>query len=297
VIFLRPVQETDADALYPLIYKSIVTDTIVWDGPSSLVEFRQALSERALEVSSGKRHIFTIIEQASGQPIGSASLRSDEKHFRGDIGLWIGLPYHGKGYGTLVVHKLLEYGFERLGMDKIEGSVFKDNWASRRIFEKNGFRLEGTLRKAVRKRGQSLDEWLFGITSEEWQEMKYFGPLDQRSQDYILHICTRLVWELAQESGSYTPDSFTKEGFIHCSRPEQLLKVANSFYQESPPLIVLWIAISKVDMEIRWEAVGEDQFPHIFGPLNLNAVDAALDFSPDPDGVFRKLPQPEKLDF
>jgi RimJ/RimL family protein N-acetyltransferase len=48
-------------------------------------------------------------------------------------------------------------------LQKIEATVFAGNMASRRIFEKNGFSLEGTIRKAALKRGQLIDEWLLGI--------------------------------------------------------------------------------------------------------------------------------------
>lgn len=292
MITLRPVQAADADALYPLIYKSIVTETIAWDGPEALDTFRSSLAERAQAVARGNQYLFTIIEQSSGKPIGSASIRPDEESFRGDIGLWIGQHYHGRGYGAQVVRKLVEYGFEHLGMGKIEGYVFVGNWASRRIFEKNGFQLEGRLRKAVLKRGVALDEWVFGITSEEWLGMGHIGSRDRRNHAPLLHICTHSNWQHAQQHGTYAPASLEEEGFIHCSRPEQLLEVANYFYRQSPPLVVLWIAPSKVNAEIRWEAVGQDNFPHIYGPLNLDAVDATLDFPPEADGVFRVLPQP-----
>jgi hypothetical protein len=58
--------------------------------------------------------------------------------------------------------------FWRLTLEKIEATVFVGHWASRRIFEKNHFILEGTIRKAVQKRGEARDEWLFGITREDY---------------------------------------------------------------------------------------------------------------------------------
>jgi RimJ/RimL family protein N-acetyltransferase len=56
--------------------------------------------------------------------------------------------------------------------------VFTNNPASRRIFEKNGFQVEGTIRLAINKRGQLLDEWLLGITKEEFMT----HPLHKRGQ-------------------------------------------------------------------------------------------------------------------
>ena len=169
MIAIRPVRLVDAEALFPLIYQTDVTDTIVWDGPTSLEAYRLTLGEREVEVARGERHIFTILSEAEGQPVGNCSIRPDIANLRADIGLWIGKPYHGQGYGTATVSWLLQYGFGQLGLEKIEASVFVGNQASRRIFEKNGFLLEGTIRKAVQKRGQAVDEWLFGITRADYE--------------------------------------------------------------------------------------------------------------------------------
>jgi len=116
----------------------------------------------------------------------------------------------------------------------------------------------------------------------------------------IVHICKRQDWDAAQEIGCYTPDSLSESGFIHCSRPEQVLSVANEFYSKYSGLVLLWIDREKVNAEIRWEAaVGlpiagnqppADVFPHIYGTLNLEAVSSVSDFFPDDDGVFHSLP-------
>ena len=168
MIKLRPVLGTDAPLLFPLVYQTRVCDTLFWDGPPSLEEYTARLTATAAEVARGEKHTFTIVESLSGAPIGTASVRPEEFKFRGDIGLWIGEPFHGKGYGTHAVRELTRYAFEQLKMEKLEASVFVGNTASRRIFEKNGFQLEGTIRKATKKRGVFLDDWIFGITREDY---------------------------------------------------------------------------------------------------------------------------------
>ncbi len=290
MIVLQPIQEEDAVALFPLIFNNLVTDTLVWDGPDSLQAFRNSLAERAEQVARGERHLFTIVEQISGQPIGSASIRPDDEQFRADMGLWIGQPYQNQGYGTLVVRKLLDYGFRTLGLEKIEAYVFFGNLASRRIFEKNGFQLEGTIRKAVRKRGLALNEWLFGITCEDWNERVKSQGLSLETDSFLFHICLPGDWQVAQESGAYTTESLETEGFIHCSRADQVVQVANSFYREVRPLVLLWIDPAKVKPAIKWESVDEGIFPHVYGPINIEAIAAVREFPPSPDGTFRTLP-------
>ncbi len=106
----------------------------------------------------------------------------------------------------------------------------------------------------------------------------------------ILHLCPCQAWESAQKQGDYRADSLESEGFIHCSRPEQILEVANHYYLGLPDVVLLWIDPQKVKPEIRWEKSGAVTFPHIYGPLNLEAVVGVRDFPPDEDGVYRRLP-------
>ncbi len=109
--------------------------------------------------------------------------------------------------------------------------------------------------------------------------------------DVIVHISKRGDWLACQADSAYRASSLETEGFIHCSRPDQVLKVANMFYRDVPDLYLLWIAPHKLESELRWEAADDDVFPHLYGALNLDAVIAVSDFQPDPDGVYRLLPE------
>ena len=110
-------------------------------------------------------------------------------------------------------------------------------------------------------------------------------------EDLILHVCTRQDWQAAQTGGEYRAASLDAEGFIHCSRPDQVLAVVNQFYSNVPDLTLLWIDPNQLLAELRWESVLDDEYPHIYGPLNLDAVQAVMPLSPDTDGVYRGLPK------
>jgi uncharacterized protein (DUF952 family) len=115
----------------------------------------------------------------------------------------------------------------------------------------------------------------------------------------ILHITDYEAWQAAMGEGRYEPESLSQEGFIHCSRLSQVLAVANAFYPGQSGLILLIIDPDRLTCELKWEppteqlpdnAQADDTFPHIFGPLNLEAVIKTLAFEPDSDGRFRSLP-------
>ncbi len=108
--------------------------------------------------------------------------------------------------------------------------------------------------------------------------------------DYILHICTQDEWAAAQSAGEYCASSLKIEGFIHCSRPGQILWVANQYYSGAANLLLLWIDPQKLAAELRWDDSDGGVFPHLYGPLNLDAVMSVAEFIPEPDGVFRVEP-------
>lgn len=110
----------------------------------------------------------------------------------------------------------------------------------------------------------------------------------------ILHIASRAGWQASQQSGSYTPESFEKEGFIHCSKQEQVLRVANNFYAGQHGLVLLVIDPARLGPELRWEPgtdASAELFPHLYGPLNLEAVTRVLEFEPDTQDRFTHLPE------
>jgi uncharacterized protein (DUF952 family) len=109
----------------------------------------------------------------------------------------------------------------------------------------------------------------------------------------IYHIAIRADWESALTDGEYTRSSVDKslaeEGFIHASQASQVARTANNFYRGVPGgLVLLVIDPGLLRAEVRYEDVpgAELPFPHIYGPLNTDAVVEARPFAPGPDGTF-----------
>jgi uncharacterized protein (DUF952 family) len=90
----------------------------------------------------------------------------------------------------------------------------------------------------------------------------------------IYHIATQADWKLAQEKGFYQPLAFAKEGFIHACKEEQIAGVFDRYFKNQQKLIVLHIEERKLipPHTFVFSAVTNDEFPHIFGHLNLDAV-------------------------
>ena len=104
----------------------------------------------------------------------------------------------------------------------------------------------------------------------------------------IFHIAEREAWKQSQTNQSYRPEMFSVEGFIHCSSPAQVLKVANARFRGRSDLLLLSIDTDRVDAEIRYENLegSEQLFPHIYGELDHDAVIRVVEFKPKADGSF-----------
>lgn len=95
---------------------------------------------------------------------------------------------------------------------------------------------------------------------------------------FIYHIAREADWEQAAKDGEYTVSTagrtLADEGFIHASQPHQVQWVRDAFFRDTPGLVLLVIDPDLVRAPVRFDAVpGEpDLFPHIYGPLNTDAV-------------------------
>lgn len=109
----------------------------------------------------------------------------------------------------------------------------------------------------------------------------------------ILHITTFSDWAQARSAGDYRAPSLEEEGFIHCSTPAQVVDVANSLYRGERELVLLAIDVDALAAPVRYEDCYEtgQKFPHVYGPINRNAILHVLTFEPDENGSF-SLPAP-----
>lgn len=85
------------------------------------------------------------------------------KHKRAEIGYEIHPEQWRKGYTFEAVSKVLDYGFEKLGLTRIGAVVFIDNEASNHLLSKVGFQKEGVLRDYMYQNGKAHDTYVYSI--------------------------------------------------------------------------------------------------------------------------------------
>ncbi len=109
----------------------------------------------------------------------------------------------------------------------------------------------------------------------------------------IYHLTTAADWEAGKAAGAYTTSTRGKTledvGFLHGSQPQQVAPVANWLYKDTGESLVVLVIDTDL-LTSRWqydEVPGQpDPFPHIYGPLNPDAVTAVAPLEPGPGGEF-----------
>jgi uncharacterized protein (DUF952 family) len=90
----------------------------------------------------------------------------------------------------------------------------------------------------------------------------------------IYHVVTKTNWEAALAKGFYEADSLPKEGFIHTNKENQVQGVLQRYYKNQTNLLLLHIDESKLTALLKYELAPSinEEFPHIYGRLNIDAV-------------------------
>jgi uncharacterized protein (DUF952 family) len=119
------------------------------------------------------------------------------------------------------------------------------------------------------------------------------------TDDTVFHIVSREDWEAAVAAGSYRPPSLEAQGFVHCSTREQVVETANRYFNGQDGLVLLCIEVSRLRPPLRYEppdmpghtATGpQSLFPHLYGPLDPEAVVNVLPLPARADGTFSLPP-------
>ena len=169
-LILRPIEESDAPALFPLINDADVAAgmlTIPHPYPEDayvpwIRKSREAMERREM-------YEMAIVLKETGLPVGACTFSNISwVHMNAELGYWLGKEYWGRGYTTEAVRSMLAFGFEELGLERTYACCFTDNAASARVLEKAGFKYEGCARHEYRKDDKFMDMLRYGIIRQEY---------------------------------------------------------------------------------------------------------------------------------
>lgn len=103
----------------------------------------------------------------------------------------------------------------------------------------------------------------------------------------LYHLISQYTYDGQPADEPYAPASLFEEGFIHLSAtPAQVAWVANRFYADVPDLIALVIDETRLAAPVQWDVTPDGRFPHLYGPLNREAIVDIIGLSRADNGAF-----------
>lgn len=143
------------------------------------------------EKQEGKEGIFRAI-LADGKIVGNISVEKKADVYRrdGEIGYMLKQEYNSRGIMTEAVTQICPLAYKELDLIRITGLVYAPNTPSRKVLEKNGFVLEGVMKKAVTKGGRTFDLCIYGKCAEK-QADENAEPESRQKDGYILRLARK----------------------------------------------------------------------------------------------------------
>src|SRR5687767_13936848 len=148
-IKLRPQVDSHAEAFFPYVRDPDLSKHVTWAAHKDINETREWIAKARGMVAAGTDMVWTI--EHEGAPVGCVGLHGITwgvravRYDRAELGYWIALPFWRKGLMTEAATSATRWGFETLGLHKINVSCFEANVGSRRVIEKIGYRFVGRL--------------------------------------------------------------------------------------------------------------------------------------------------------
>lgn len=172
---LRPISEKDIAALFNLFSSEKVTRFMDIERFINVSEAAQLVAFFREKLLSGEGMRWGIYQEDNDTLIGTCGLHHINKtHYKAEMGYDLLPAFWGKGIMTASLHRLLQFAFEELSLNRIEAVVDPANKLSILLLERLGFQQEGLLRQAFFQKGNFVDTYMFSLLSSDYNyELHY----------------------------------------------------------------------------------------------------------------------------
>jgi ribosomal-protein-alanine N-acetyltransferase len=167
-LVLRELTLADAPDIFAYASDPEVARTSIWEAHATLEDTQAFIRFARNHYAAGEPGPWGVVERARGRVIGTCSLALAAHHFRAELGYALARAYWGQGLTTEAATAVVEYGFNALGLHRIEARCRADNVASERVMQKLGMTYEGALRECSFIKGEFVTTKVYGLLRAEW---------------------------------------------------------------------------------------------------------------------------------
>ena len=154
-LILRGMRVSDTEDMFEYARRPSVTQYLTWNPHTDPAETREYLTYVGQRYRTGDFYDWAVVDRESGHMIGTCGFTSFNcPHDTAEIGYVLNPAYQGKGLATEAVRRVLDFGFDELGLHRIEAHFMEGNDASRRLMERVGMTFEGYARESMKIKGR-----------------------------------------------------------------------------------------------------------------------------------------------
>lgn len=170
---LRAMHPIDAEDMYDYARRPEVTKYLLWKEHKSVGYTKDYLFYIGTRYALGDFYDWAIIDRESRRMIGTCGFtRIDAANDCAEIGYVLNPDFHGKGYATEAVKKIIDFGFCELSFNRIEARFMKGNEASLRLMQRVGMTFEGYMRDLIFVKGSYRTVGISSILRSEYDKLK-----------------------------------------------------------------------------------------------------------------------------
>ena len=167
-LLLRKMSPEDADDMFSYASREDVTEYLLWSPHKSRSYTHDYLRYVKARYAIGEFYDWAVVEKSSGRMIGTCGFtRFDCQNNSAEIGYVLNPEYHGLGYATEAAERVIRYGFEELGVNRIEARFMEGNTRSLRVMEKLGMSFEGYSTDSMYVKGKYRTIGTYAVIFEE----------------------------------------------------------------------------------------------------------------------------------
>lgn len=170
---MRQMLLADCGDMYEYASRHDVTKYVTWYPHPDRDYTNEYLRYLGNRYAAGMFYDWAIVYEPDCKMVGTCGFTSF--NFVADsaeVGYVLNPAYWGKGIMQEALARVLQFGFENLGLNRIEAKYIEDNVRSRHVMEKVGMTFEGVLRQAMLVKGNYVNVGVCSILRSEWEKMQ-----------------------------------------------------------------------------------------------------------------------------
>ncbi|TET24171.1 MAG: N-acetyltransferase [Candidatus Bathyarchaeum sp.] len=169
-LILREMTLDDVEFYFRHFNNDKVVEGCCFPGPKTLEAAKEELERYCIKPFKENRGIrWGLVRKGGSELIGTCSYYDWIKAARrAEIGYDLDPTYWGQGIITEALRAVLKYGFEKIGLNRIQAIIDSKNTSSLKLVHRLGFKKEGVFRERSYFNGQFRDDVCLSLLRKEW---------------------------------------------------------------------------------------------------------------------------------